>query len=72
MFEKGVSKDIRHFGSIEKGVSKDIRHSGSIADNALEETVLNLFAKCKAPVDPSNVEDCHRLKSTNNTPRKLL
>ena len=25
---------------------------GSIADNALEETVLNLFSKCKAPDDP--------------------
>ena len=72
MFEKGVSKDIRHFGSIEKGVSKDIRHSGSIADNALEETVLNLFAKWKAPVNPSNVEDCHRLKSTNNTLQKVI
>ena len=67
-----MSKDIRHFGSIEKGVSKDIRHSGSVADNALEETVLNLFAKCEAPVDPSNVEDCHRLKSTNNTPQKVI
>ena len=25
---------------------------GSIADNVLEETVLNLFSKCKAPDDP--------------------
>ena len=45
---------------------------GSIANNALEETGLNLFAKCKAPVHSSNVEDCHRLKSTNDAPRKLL
>ena len=46
--------------------------SGSIADNALEETVLDFFSKCKAPVDPSNVEDGHRLKSTNNAPQKVI
>ena len=45
---------------------------GSIADNALEETILDLFSKCNAPVDPSNVEDCHRLRSTNNTPQKVI
>ena len=45
---------------------------GSIADNALKETVLDLFSKCNAPVDPSNVEDCHRLKSTNNATQKVI
>ena len=45
---------------------------GSIADNALQETVLNLFGKCKATVDLSNVEDCHRLKLTNNAPQKVI
>ena len=45
---------------------------GSIAGNALKETILNLFSKCKAPVDPSNVEECHRLKSTNNAPQKVI
>ena len=45
---------------------------GSIADNALEETVLDLFSKCNAPVDPSNLEDCHRLKLTNNAPQKVF
>ena len=45
---------------------------GSITGNALEKTALNLFAKCKAPVHPSNVEDCHRLKSANDAPRKFL
>ena len=45
---------------------------GSIADNALEETVLDLFSKCNAPFDPSNVEDCHRLKPTNNAPQKVI
>ena len=43
---------------------------GSIADNAPEETLLNLFSQCKAPVDPSNVEDSHLLKSSNNAPQK--
>ena len=45
---------------------------GNIADNALDETVLDLFWKCYVPVDPSNVEDCHQLKSTNNAPRKVI
>ena len=44
----------------------------SISENALEETLLNLFSQCKAPVDPSNVEDCHLLKSTNNAPQKVI
>ena len=45
---------------------------GSISDNALEETILGLFSKCSAPVDPSNVEGCHRLWSTNNTLLKVI
>ena len=45
---------------------------GSIAGSALKETILNLFSKCGAPGDPSNVEDCHRLKSTNNAPHKVI
>ena len=28
----------------------------------MEKTGLELFSKCNAPVDPSNVEDYHRLK----------
>ena len=54
-------------------MSGDIRGiPGSIAENSLEETVLNLFSKCKAPVDLSNVEDCYRLKSTNKAPQKVI
>ena len=45
---------------------------GNIDDNALEETVLGLLSKYHALVDPSNVEDCHRLKSTNNAPQKVI
>ena len=45
---------------------------GNIANNALEETVLDLFSKCIDPVDLSNVEDCHRLKLTMMHLRKLL
>ena len=45
---------------------------GSINDNALEVTVLNLFSKIHAPVDPSNVEDCHRFKLTNNVDQKVI
>ena len=45
---------------------------GSIADNAPEETLLTLFSQCKTPVDPSNVEDSHLLKSSNNAPQKVI
>ena len=45
---------------------------GNIDDNALEETVLGLLSKYYALVEPSNVEDCHRLKSTNNAPQKVI
>ena len=45
---------------------------GNIANNALEETVLDLFSKCIDPADLSNVEDCHRLKLTMMRLRKLL
>ena len=45
---------------------------GNIDDNALEETALGLLSKYYTLVDPSNVEDCHRLKSTNNAPQKVI
>ena len=45
---------------------------GSLNENALEETVLNLISIINVPVDLSNVEDCHRLKSTNNAPYKVI
>ena len=56
----------------QKGVSEISSIPGSIADNALEETVLNLFANCKAPVDSADVEYFHRLKSTNNAPQEVI
>ena len=45
---------------------------GSINDNALEEAVLKLFSKFNVPVYPSNVEDCLRLKLTNNASQKVI
>ena len=35
----------------------------SIEQIDLEKTVLNVFDKIDAPVDPQNIEACHRLKS---------
>ena len=32
----------------------------------LEKTVLNVFHKIDAPVDPQNIEACHRLKFEDN------
>ena len=44
----------------------------SIEDSALEDTVLKLFRKVNVLIDPSNVEDCHRLKSSSNAPQKVI
>ena len=38
----------------------------SIEQVDLEKTVLNVFDKIDAPVDPKNIEACHRLKSDGN------
>ena len=38
----------------------------SIEQIDLERTVLNVFDKIDAPVDPQNIETCHRLKSDDN------
>ena len=42
----------------------------SIEDSALEDTVLKVFRKVNVLIDPSNVEDGHRLKSDSNAPQK--
>ena len=44
----------------------------SIKGSAFEDTVLKLFWKVNVKTDPSNVEDCHRLKSRNNAPQKVI
>ena len=44
----------------------------SIEDSALEGTGVKLFRKVNVLIDPSNVEDCHRLKSNNNAPQKVI
>ena len=38
----------------------------SIEQIDLEKTVLNVFDKIDTPVDPQNIEACHRLKSGGN------
>ena len=38
----------------------------SIEQIDLERTVLKVFDKIDAPVDPQNIEACHRLKSDDN------
>ena len=38
----------------------------NIEEIDLEKTVLNVFDKIDAPVDPQNIESCHRLKSDDN------
>lgn len=47
-------------------------NSSSIAENALETTVLNLFSKCKAHVNPSDVQAYRRLKSTHNVSQNVI
>ena len=43
-----------------------------ISTEMLWKKLLNLFSKVNAPLDPSNVEYCHRLKLTNNAPQKVI
>ena len=38
----------------------------SIEQLNLEKTVLHVFDKIDVPVDPRNIEACHRLKSDDN------
>ena len=42
----------------------------SISDDDLEETTIKIFDKLDVAIDPSNIEDCHWLKS--NGPRKVV
>ena len=42
----------------------------SISKNDLEETTLKIFDKLDVTIDPSNIEDCHWLKS--NGPEKVI
>ena len=35
----------------------------SIEDKALEDTVLKMFRKVDVLINPSNVQDCHRLNN---------
>ena len=44
----------------------------SIEDSVFENTVLKLFRKVNVLIYQSNVEDCHRLKSSNNVPQKVI
>ena len=41
-------------------------------DSVLEDTVVKLFRKVNVLIDTSNIEDCHRLKSNNNAPQKVI
>ena len=38
----------------------------------LEETVLNIFEEIGVPIDPVNVEGCHRIKSRSDKPDKII
>ena len=41
---------------------------GSVSNDDLEETTIKIFDKLDVAIDPSNIEDCHWLKS--NGPKK--
>ena len=43
----------------------------SIKDDDLEDCVLKIFNECDTPVDPANIEACHRLKSKVR-PKKVI
>ena len=43
---------------------------GSFSNDDLEETTIKIFDKLDVALDPSNIEDCHWLKS--NGPKKVI
>ena len=43
---------------------------GSASNNDLEESTIKFFGKLDVAIDPSNIEDCHWLKS--NGPNKVI
>ena len=43
----------------------------SIQDNDLEDCVLKIFNACDTPVDLTNIEACHRVKSKAR-PKKVI
>ena len=43
---------------------------GSFSNDDLEETTIKIFDKLDVAIDPSNIEDCHWLKS--NGPKKVI
>lgn len=45
---------------------------GSFNDNRLEETLLKHFSKVNVPVEHSNVQYSHHLKTTKNAPQKVI
>ena len=42
----------------------------SVSNDDLEETTIKIFDKLDVAIDPSNIEDCHWLKS--NGPKKVI
>ena len=42
----------------------------SVSNDDLEETTIKIFDKLNVAIDPSNIEDCHWLKS--NGPKKVI
>ena len=44
----------------------------STEDSALEDTNLRLFRNVNVLINPSNHEDCRRLKSRNNVTQKVI
>ena len=43
---------------------------GSVSNDDLEETTIKIFDELDVAMDPSNIEDCHWLKS--NGPNKVI
>ena len=42
----------------------------SVSNDDLEETIIKIFDKLNVAIDPSNIEDCHWLKSSR--PKKVI
>ena len=72
--ERLVTMERRSYTNKQYSRSKCLEMLGipaSVADNSLEVKVLEVLEEIDVPIDPTLVEDCHRLPS-NGSPKKVI
>ena len=73
MYERAVALERQCWGNSQYSRRKCLETTSipdSISNDDLEETTIKIFDKLDVGIDPSNIEDCHWLKS--NGPKKVI